>query len=74
MDSLNPLLRVHFGVATMSFVDSIIQGLLTGFGSAIGSYLALKYVVDHPEKIKKWKDQFTERIKDAIKIGGEQFK
>jgi hypothetical protein len=41
----------------MGIIDSIIQGALTGFGSAIGSYFALKYGIDHFERLPAIKDK-----------------
>jgi hypothetical protein len=44
----------------MSLLDPIIQGVLTGFGSAIGSYFAFKYGIDHIERIPLVKDKVRE--------------
>lgn len=41
-------------------VGSVIQGILTGFGSAIGTYFAFKYGIDHIEKIPLVKDKIKE--------------
>lgn len=46
----------------MGIVDSVIQGALTGFGSAIGSYFAFKYGIDHMEKIPLVKDKVKEYL------------
>jgi hypothetical protein len=43
-------------------LDSVIQGMLTGFGSAIGTYFAFKYGIDHIEKIPLVKDKVREYI------------
>lgn len=37
----------------MTFFDTVINGLATGMGAAIGSYLSTKYVIDHTDKIRK---------------------
>lgn len=34
-------------------VAAVIQGMLQGFGTAIGTYLAAKYAIDHVESLKK---------------------
>lgn len=44
-------------------IDSIIQGILTGFGTAIGTYFAMKYGIDHLEKTPA---KVKERVKDLI--------
>lgn len=31
----------------MSWYDPVIQGCLSGLGSAVGSYIATRYVVEH---------------------------
>lgn len=46
----------------MAYVDSIIQGMLTGFGSAIGTYFAFKYGIDHIERIPLVKDKVREYV------------
>lgn len=44
-------------------LSSIIQGMLTGFGSAIGTYFAFKYGIDHIERIPLVKDKVREFIR-----------
>lgn len=34
-------------------IEHIINGLFTGFGSAIGTYFAVKYAISHFEYIQK---------------------
>jgi uncharacterized protein YneF (UPF0154 family) len=36
----------------------IINGAFNGFGTAIGSYLAVRYAIDHIDKIPAVKDRF----------------
>jgi hypothetical protein len=40
-------------------IDVILQGLFTGLGNAIGTFIALKYVVNHLEH---------EKLKEKIDI------
>lgn len=44
-------------------VESVIQGMLTGFGSAIGTYFAFKYGIDHLERVPMVKD----KVKDFVR-------
>lgn len=47
-------------------LDAVISGVFTGFGSAIGTYIAFKYAIDHLEKIPTAKDkikQYAEKMK-----------
>lgn len=53
---------------TMGIIESIIQGALTGFGSAIGSYFAFKYGIDHMEKIPLVKD----KVKQYLEINNKE--
>lgn len=41
----------------------IVQGTLNGFGSAIGTYFAFKYGIDHIEKIPMVKDKIKEYMR-----------
>jgi shikimate kinase len=34
-------------------IEQIINGIFTGFGSAIGTYFAVKYAVNHIEGFKE---------------------
>ena len=56
----------------MTWLDSIIQGSLTGFGSAIGTYLAFKYGIDHIEKIPLAKDKVREYLAKLEKMNNGQ--
>lgn len=47
------------------FLGYIIQGILTGFGSAIGTYFAFKYGIDHIERIPLVKD----KVRDYLRNG-----
>ena len=46
----------------VQIIESIIQGLLTGFGSAIGTYAAFKYGIDHIERIPMVKDKVKQYL------------
>ena len=46
-----------------TLIEAVIQGVLTGFGSAIGTYMAFKYGIDHIEKIPMVKDKIKEYMK-----------
>ena len=46
-------------------IEFVIQGVLTGFGSAIGTYFAFKYGIDHLEKIPLVKDKIKEYMKEG---------
>lgn len=48
---------------TYNFVGFVVQGILTGFGTAIGTYFAFKYGIDHLEKIPMVKDKVKEYMK-----------
>ena len=45
------------------YLAYIIQGALNGFGSAIGTYFAFKYGIDHIEKIPLVKDKVKQYMK-----------
>lgn len=51
----------------MTYLDNIIQGIITGiiqgFGSAVGTYFAFKYGIDHLEKIPLVKEKVKEYLK-----------
>jgi len=53
-------------------IDAIIQGMLTGFGSAIGTYFAFKYGIDHIERIPLVKDKVKEYVKEQIEYNKKQ--
>ena len=46
-------------------IGSIIQGVLTGFGSAIGTYFAFKYGIDHIERIPLVKDKVRDYLRNS---------
>jgi len=47
----------------VDYLAYVIQGSLNGFGSAIGTYFAFKYGIDHIEKIPMVKDKVREYLK-----------
>ncbi len=53
----------------MAVIDAIIQGMFNGFGSAIGSYFAFKYAIDHFEKIPNLKDKVREYKNKSVDDG-----
>lgn len=46
------------------YIAAVLQGIFSGFGSAIGSYFAFKYAIDHIEKIPLVKDKVKQYMKD----------
>lgn len=42
---------------------TIFIGICTGFGSAVGNYFALKYAIQHLDKIPTVKDKIKELAK-----------
>ena len=36
----------------MTFIDSVVTGMATGLGSAIGTYIATRHVVSEMEKFE----------------------
>lgn len=42
---------------------TVFIGLCTGFGSAVGNYFALKYAIQHMDKIPTVKDKIREAMK-----------
>ena len=53
-------------------IEAIVQGMLTGFGSAIGTYFAFKYGIDHIERIPLVKDKVKEYVKEQIEYNKKQ--
>lgn len=44
------------------YLATIIVGICTGFGSAVGNYFALKYAIDHMDKIPTVKEKIKESV------------
>lgn len=42
------------------FVSLLFVGACTGFGSAVGNYFALKYAIQHMDKIPSVKEKVKE--------------
>jgi hypothetical protein len=50
------------------YLAYIIQGALNGFGSAIGTYFAFKYGIDHIEKIPLVKEKVKNHKEIFMKL------
>lgn len=55
-------------MSSETYVAIVLTSVLTGAGSAIGQYFALKYAIQHMDKIPSVKD----RIKELAKRGAEK--
>lgn len=43
-----------------AIIESIIQGLLTGLGSTVGTVIAYKYIIPQMDKSKEMKEKLIE--------------
>lgn len=48
---------------TLDILHTVFIGVCTGFGSAVGNYFALKYAIDHMDKIPTVKEKILESIR-----------